>query len=471
MKPAVAILVVSLVAGSSAGEVRSDPPRASRTAALESLSAAFEGVAEKVAPSVVQIFTSGYSTGSGPWNVVTKQTGVGSGVVIDAEGYIVTNAHVVHGARRIQVQLAIPWEAGATARRPILRPEGGRIEAEVVGIDRDTDLALLKIPKSGVPPLELGDSDALRQGQVVLAFGSPLGLGNTMTMGIVSAVARELKPDDTMVYLQTDAPINPGSSGGPLVDSQGRVVGINTMILSQSGGNEGVGLAIPTSTVRPIVDQLKAKGKVHRGVIGMQAQNISPTMATALKLSQTWGVIVSDLLPGGPAEQAGLMVGDVIATIDGKVVDDVRRLGLSLYRHVTSSKVTLEVVRGAKRISLQVPVVDRPDDPTRFLDLVDPVKNLVPQLDLLGIELSDTLAAAIGPFRLPGGVLVAGMSADASPPSDRFQPGDVIHSLNGREIGSLAGMKESCRDLKDGDPVVVQLERHGLLMFVAFEVD
>jgi serine protease Do len=461
--PPLLAVTVGLAAASNAGAAV-DPQT------LDSLSSSLERVVERVSPSVVEIFTAGYAFGPAGRNVVSKQAGGASGVVIDPAGYIVTNAHVVERARRIQVLLATRVD-GAGSGSTGMRPRGGRIDATLVGIDTATDLALLKIASADVPALAFADSDAVKQGQVVLAFGSPLGLGNTVTMGVVSAVARELKPDDQMVYVQTDAPINPGNSGGPLVDSDGNIVGINTMILTQSGGSEGVGLAIPSNIVRAIVDQLRANGKVRRGVIGMQAQNITPTMAAALKLPQAWGVIVSDILPDGPAHRAGLQIGDVIISLDGKVVDDVRRLGVNLYRHPVGGTVTLLLLRGSQRLELKVPVIERQDDPGRFMEMVDPAQNLVPELDLLGVTLTEALSAAVGPLRGSSGVLVAGMSPDAAPPADRFQPGDVIHAVNGTIVGSLAELKAAVTGLRDGDPVCVQLERAGLLQFVAFEVD
>ncbi len=460
--------VLSLVAAGMAPATRAaatvDP------LALASLSASLERVVERVSPSVVEVFTSGYAFGPVGRNIVSKQAGGASGVVIDPAGYIVTNAHVVERARRIQVLLAARV-GGAGSGSASMRPRGGRIDARLVGIDTATDLALLQISQTDVPALSFADSDAVKQGQIVLAFGSPLGLGNTVTMGVVSAVARELRPDDQMVYVQTDAPINPGNSGGPLVDSDGNVVGINTLILTQSGGSEGVGLAIPSNIVRAVVDQLRANGKVRRCVIGMQAQNITPTMAAALRLPQAWGVIVSDILPDGPAHRAGLQIGDVILSLDGSVIDDVRRLGINLYRRPVGSSVALQLLRGQQRLGLKVPVIERQDDPGRFMEMVDPAKDLVPQLDLLGVTLTTAMAAVVGPLRGDHGVLVAGMSADATPPADRFQPGDVIHAVNGTAVGSLAELKSAVAGLNDGDPVCVQLERAGLLIFVTFEVD
>jgi len=448
-----------------------EPLRAGHNAqTLEDLSVSFERIAARVSPSVVQIFTSGYGPPSGPWGVLMKQASEASGVVIDSSGYIVTNAHVVHRARRIHVQLATRVEVPGSPG-PSLRPQVGRVEAQLIGIDTESDLALLKIPASGVPALELGNSDALRQGEVVLAFGSPLGLGNSVTMGVVSAVAREIRPDETMIYVQTDAPVNPGNSGGPLVDSKGRIVGINTMILSQSGGSEGVGLAIPSNIVSFVVEQLRKNGKVQRGVIGMQAQNVTPTMAAALKLPQAWGAIVSDVQPDGPADRAGLRIGDIILTTDGQGVDNVRHLGINLYRHAVHTTIALGVMRGSERLDLQVPVVERRDDPGRFLDMVDPKKNLIPAVDLLAVDLTDSFLATLQPPRKKGGVLVAGMSADATPPADRFQPGDIIYAVNGGEVGSIAELRAAVAGLQDGDPAVVQLERQGLLMFVSFEID
>jgi serine protease Do len=463
----VGLLLIAPLATSA--QVLAAPSGAASFNTLASASGAFEKIADQVSPSVVQIFVNGYGFTRGPSGVLTKQAGTASGTVIDADGLIVTNAHVVTRATRVQV--LVPAAAADSRQAGLALPQGVKLDATVIGIDTATDLAVLKIPAHGLRPLELGDSSQLKQGQLVLALGSPLGLGNTVTMGVVSAVARQLDADDVPAYIQTDAPINPGNSGGPLVDTEGRVVGINTMILSQSGGSEGVGLAIPSDTVRYIAGQLRANGRVRRVVMGVAVETVSPTMAAALKLPRAWGVMVSDIDPDGPAAHSDLRVGDVILSMDGKRTANVREFALHLYPHPSGSTLDLGVQRGAEELKIQAGVIERPDDPRSVLDLVRPDRNLVPELDILGVDLDEKLAAAFHSLRQPNGVLVAAMSADALPPADRFQPGDVIHAVNRKPVHSLAELRQAVAGLKDGDPVVVQIERGGIFTFLGFEID
>ena len=220
----------------------------------------------------------------------------GSGAIVDADGYIVTNAHVVENATRLEVELSSATSGVATGRS-IVKRRGRIVPARIVAIDHETDLAVIKIETSGLPTLRFGDSDLLRPGQIVMAFGSPLGLDSSVTMGVVSAVARQLQPDDPMIYIQTDAPINPGNSGGPLIDTEGRLVGINTLIFTQGGGSEGIGFAAPSNIVRNVFTQIRKSGHVLRGEIGITAQTITPLLAEALQLSGEGGVIVSDVDP------------------------------------------------------------------------------------------------------------------------------------------------------------------------------
>ncbi len=239
-------LLLSLPASASAQSSVSQKPLP-----LAAFSQGLEQLAHQVGPAVVQVFAIGFSVASNKIGPAVRHQNTGSGVVLDPEGYIVTNAHVVYGARRLQVQLAdSPDPADELRLHVSFKPKGAKIEAQLVGMDMFTDLAVLKIASKDLPALPLGDSDKLRQGQLVMAFGSPLGLANTVTMGVVSAVDRQLRSDDAMTYVQTDAPINPGNSGGPLVDATGEVVGINTMILTQSGGAKASGWPSPATRSR-----------------------------------------------------------------------------------------------------------------------------------------------------------------------------------------------------------------------------
>jgi serine protease Do len=439
---------------------------ATRTEQLLELSAASESLATQVGPAIVQVLVRGYAPGPGydSPSLLAQRSASGSGVVLDAQGYIVTNAHVVEGARSIQVQLAAP-QAGSS----ILKPRGKLLGAQLVGLDRETDLAVLKVEATGLPALELGDSDGLRQGQLVFAFGSPFGLENSVTMGVVSAVARQVRPEDPMVYVQTDAPINPGNSGGPLVDARGRVVGINTFIFSQSGGNEGLGFAAPSNIVRNVFAQLRTGGRVRRGEIGISVQTVTPVLAAAMRLPRDWGVIVGDVQPGGPAEKAGLRTGDLVVRLDGKNMENGRQFDVNVYRRKLGDKVEVEVERGGQTLRSQVVVVERPDDPTRFVDLVTPERNLVAKLGILGIDVDREVAALLPALRKPGGVVVAASAGEALYWEDRFQPGDVIHMLNGADIRDLNGLRTASAKLSPGQAVVAQVERRGRLLFVAFE--
>ena len=292
---------------------------------LHQLDNSVESLVQQVSPAVVQILVTGYAAveqhGHTDTALIGRQRTLGSGVIVDPEGYIITNAHVVEGAVRVRVVLFS--SENSNSPHATLRSKTTTMDARVLGVHTDTDLALLKIEASGLPSLPFGRYQDVHQGQMVFAFGSPEGLSNSVTMGVVSSIARQPDPDRPMVYIQTDAPINPGNSGGPLVDIEGKVVGINTYILTEGGGNEGLGFAIPSGVVRRIYQQLRKQGHVHREEIGASVQTITPTLAAGLGLPQDYGVIVSDVAPGGPAEGAGLKVQDIILTLDGKPVMNV----------------------------------------------------------------------------------------------------------------------------------------------------
>ena len=461
-------------------ELRAQPAQSSRPieaspstgAALDAMSSALESLAADASSAVVRVFTVGYAP-LGPGrrsqtagDLLAKQRGSGSGVILDASGLVVTNAHVVAGARRIQVLLA-QAPAGTPASKSIVRPRGELIGAQLVGIDRETDLAVLRIDAGNVPFLALGDSDEVRQGQMVLALGSPFGLENSVSLGVVSAVARQLEPEDPAIYIQTDAPINPGNSGGPLLNSHGQVIGINSAIASRSGGSEGVGFALPSNIVRNVFDQIRTGGRVRRGEIGVNAQTITPEIAAGLKLTQPYGVILADVMPGGPAAAAGLRQGDVVMSLDGKPMENGRQLEVNLYRRKAGEMVNLEVRRGAERRSFQVAVVDRKEDVDRFADRVTPEKNLVAPLGILALDIDDEVARLIPGIRQKSGAVVAGIAADTPFWEGGFEPGDVIHAVNGTSVSGAGDLRSALDRLRPGDPVVIHIERRGQYQYLS----
>ncbi len=445
---------------------------AGNESALVRLSGSFESLSEQVGPAVVQIFATGYNTtlGNTESNLLSREQNSGSGVILDPEGFILTNAHVVQGARRVQVLLARSLR-GTAEGASLLKPRGRMVEAQIVGMDQETDLAVLRIPDRELPFLELGDSDQLKQGQLVLAFGSPFGLENSVTLGVVSSVARQFQPEDPVVYIQTDAPINPGNSGGPLVDAHGKVMGINTFIVSQSGGNEGVGFAVPSNIAKNVFTQIRSTGRVARGEIGVYAQTVTAALAEGLGLSQEWGVVLGDVLPGKPADMTGLKVGDLILALNGKIMENGRQFDVNLYGHSIGDLVSLEVLRGSQKLNFRVRVIEREDDFGHLLEMVTPENSLVPKLGILGLDIDGQIAKILFPPRKLGGVLIAARSPGSPYWQAEFLPGDVIYAINGKEITSLASLRSRLAELQTGDPVVVQVQRQETLRFIAFEIE
>jgi serine protease Do len=431
---------------------------------------ALESLAARVSPAVVQILVTGY----GPLHeesrseaaLIVRQHAVGSGVIVDPNGYIMTNAHVVEGAQRIRVALPLP-ESGA----PV--PAGKRriLEARLVGVHKETDLALLKIDEKDLPTLVLLAQQRPRVGQLVLAIGSPEGLQNSVTMGVVSAVARQADPDKPLTYIQTDAPINPGNSGGPLVDMSGSVVGINTFILSSGGGSEGLGFAIPARIVDFVYHSLRKYGHVHRVEIGAATQEITPTLADGLQLAQHWGVIIADVKPDGPAAAAGLQVQDIVLTADDRRIETLPQLSSALYLHRLDQVLKLEILRGDQKKTLYVPAIEHRDQMDQLFDSADPEKNLVPRLGILAIDLTSELRSQVGPLRIASGVVVLGRAADLIMPDTGLETGDVIHALNTTPITSMDSLRAAVSTLKTGNAVVIQVERSDGLTYLSFEME
>ncbi len=441
---------------------------------LVQLNSALEGLAAKVSPAVVQILVTGF----GPVHeqdrsqtaLIVRQHAVGSGVIVDPTGYIMTNAHVVEGAQQIRVALPLGGATDSTGLVPI----GKRriVDARLVGQHKETDLALLKIDEKELPTLPLISHEPPHVGQLVFAIGSPEGLQNSVTMGVVSALARQPDPSKAMTYIQTDAPINPGNSGGPLVDMNGAVVGINTFILSQGGGSEGLGFAIPARVVDFVYRSLRKYGHVHRVEIGASAQDITPTMAEGLKLTQRWGVIVDDVTPDGPAAAAGLQIQDIILSADNRRIETLPALTAALYLHRIDEVVKLVVLRDKERKTLYIPAIEHRDQMDQLLDAVNPENSLIAKLGVLAIDISGDVGAKVkSELRIPSGVIIVGRAADLITPETGLQSGDVIHQLNTTRIDSVATLRSALDGLKSGDPVVLQVERDDGLMYVSFEME
>lgn len=436
------------------------------------LSESLQRLSRKVNPSVVKVVSVGYRQlepeESEEPGVAARQQSSGSGVIIDPDGYIVTNAHVVVGAQKVQVTVPHPPE-GLKEPRSSLRPFGKTVRAEVVGLDLETDVALLKVAEKNLPALKLADSELVEQGQIVLAFGSPLGLDNSVSMGVVSSPGRQFRSDDPMIYIQTDASINPGNSGGPLVNIQGDVLGLNTLILSQSGGSEGLGFAVPSNIVANVVEQLRRSGKVVRGEIGITVQTITPVLAAGWKLAQEWGVVISDVEPERPAAKAGLQPGDIILSLHGKRMENARQFNVQLYRPVVNESVELEVLRGKKKLTVTATVEEKPEEAQFFADLASREENLIAEIGIFAVNLTDKMREMVSPVRKDDpGVLVAARSAEGPYLEEAFRAGDVIFALNREPVPNVAALRAKLKRLKPGDAVAVQVERQGRLRFVSF---
>ena len=483
LKPPITVLlglVVMTATATNAFAQRGAPPPASPPAgqasqfdALERMNQAIDALTRKVWPSVVQIVVTTYSPreqGRGDETdvVIGRQRSVGSGFVIDAEGFIMTNAHVVANAQRVQVVIP-PANADGTLGTA-LSGKMNIVNARVVGFSSEVDLALLKVDGVKLTPLPLATYSQVKQGESVFAFGSPSGLRNTLTHGLVSAVARQISPDSPLIYIQTDAPINPGNSGGPLVNTRGEVVGVNTFILSQSGGSDGLGFAIPSALARTAFKQFREHGQLRRQEVGMSLQTITPAMAASLKLPRDFGVIVSDVWPGGPAEKAGLKIGDVLVSVDGQPADNLPTVIYSFRIRESLEKVEINIMRGAATLILRMDAVEERSDLDAAVGLADPEKSIVREMGILGVEIDERLAKSAKGLRLPYGVVVAARVAGATTEVP-LQVRDIVYMVNDKPIMSLQSLRDTVRALPPGSAVTLQIQRDGRLMYLSFTLD
>jgi serine protease Do len=393
--------------------------------------------------------------GERPPEDLLRQNSLGSGVIIDAaQGMILTNNHVVEGADQITVKLRDKRE----------------LAAEVVGRDPKTDLAVIRLKEKadGLVAAPFGDSDAIEVGDWVLAVGSPFGLEQTVSHGIISARGRVIGAGPYDDFLQTDAPINPGNSGGPLVDLNGAVVGINTAITSRSGGSEGVGFAIPSNMARKVYEELARNGKVTRGWLGISIQDLDGPLARHFGLdAKVKGVLVADVMDNGPAKDAGLKAGDVILRFDGKAVDQVRELQRLVAESPVGRKVDLNVWRDKKAKTLSLKIANMADHDAETAQEAA-AEDEAPRLGLKVRALNPDEAEE---RRLDRGVLVEAVEAGSAAARAGIRQGDVILELEKARITTPSEFARLAKKLKKGDTAIVRIQRGARSLYLTLQLD
>jgi serine protease Do len=440
----------------------------------------FAPIVEKVAPSVVTVFTTqtvskGLSTfpfgddtlrqffgGQSPQRQ-GKQTlqGLGSGVIVTPDGYILTANHVVSGADEIMVGLG-------TALR--------KYKAKKVGTDPGTDVALLKIEEKNLPAITFADSEKARAGDIVLAVGNPFGLRQTVTMGIISAVGRaDVGIVDYENFIQTDAAINMGNSGGALVDTEGRLLGINTAIFSRSGGNQGIGFAIPANLARDVMQSLREKGRVVRGYIGASVQTLTPELAEAMKLKgQPTGALVSEVTPKSPSEKAGMKTGDVITAVNGKKISDAREVRLMIGSMAPGTKVQIEVNREGQSKIINVELAEMPAGVAEEGAEVSPEESAQPEKATVfgGVavaDITDDIRTALNLSKDIKGAVIAEIDADSPAGKAGLREGDVIQEVNKQPVKSAKDLVAISKKLKPNEKILIRVWSQGRSGFVALE--
>src|SRR5216684_5025438 len=440
---------------------------------LRALDSSLEAVISKVSPAVVQIVVNGYGPLEDHGHTtarIVRQHAIGTGIIVDSDGYIITNAHVVEGAQRVRVILPSPPTAESSLEvQPIHADQ--ILDAEVLGTHKQSDLALLKVEATHLPTVPLRNDVRVRQGELVFAIGSPEGLRNTVTMGVVSSLARQLDPDNPMVYIQTDAALNPGNSGGPLVDIDGNVVGINTLMLSEGGGSEGLGFAIPAAIVNFDYQSLRKSGHVQRVANGATVQNITPTLAVGLGLARSWGAIVSDVNPEGTGEAAGLKIEDIVLAIDDRPILGLPDFMAALYLHPADQVLKIDVLRGMRRISFNIPVKVHHDKLDELSELPVLQKSLLRELSVFVTDLDGSVRSVLASARSESGIVVVAQVAGSRTVDTGLKTGDIIRAIGRTPLQTVSQLQAIVRELKPGDPIVLQVERNGKLQYLAFEMD
>ncbi len=378
---------------------------------------------------------------------------LGSGFIISDDGTVLTNAHVVKDADEIVVRLSDQRE----------------LQAELVGLDERSDVAVLKIDASGLPTLKLGNSDTLEVGEWVLAIGSPFGLDFTATQGIVSALGRSLPSDSYVPFIQTDVAVNPGNSGGPLLNTQGQVVGINSQIYSRSGGYQGVSFAIPINTAMQVARQIESQGYVSRGWLGVSIQNVTQDLARSFGLDRPRGALVANVLEDSPAAKAGIEPGDIILEFNGQSVSSSSALPPIVGETPVGSRVPVLVLRDGKRKTLKAKIEELKDQDGRAVPARSSQDESMTGLGVQVRDLTDDERETLGIER--GGVVIVGMERDGPAARAGIRKGDVIRRVGRSSIDSARQLRKLVDDLPKGKPVSVLVQRGDNPLFVAITID
>jgi len=473
VKPAIVVRCAVVLLAFASGKLAHGQDLNQQLTLLDRVNDSLKQLAQRVSPAVVEVKVFGYGvdddsedTDDESGRSIVKQHVVGAGVILDANGYIITNAHLVDGAKRVQVIVNVSRTAETPARSYMEDP-GRAFDAQIVGVHEETDLAVLKIRAKALPTLQFANYEDLRQGQLVIAFGTPLGWRNTATMGIVSSVARQIEPGSSVVFIQTDAAINPGNSGGALVDTAGNLVGINAAMLRA----ERAGLAIPSDTVKFVYEQIRRSGHVIEGDLGLTVETVTPTMAAGLRLPRDTGVIVADVRPGFPAEKAGIKADDIITAADGQAVQSASQFITLMYHKQPSDSISLRLLRGRRSLVVSARFVEKASEIDPLSEAVDVDKNLIGALNIVGLDVDTNVAATVPGIRMGSGVLVTGRCSKREDPQTRLNVGDLIHALNGTTVHSIAELKALLAKLPPGSPIVLRVERKKQFLYVVSELE
>jgi serine protease Do len=376
-----------------------------------------------------------------------REQGLGSGVIISPDGYILTNNHVIEGANDIKVYTADKRE----------------LKARVIGADPKTDIAVVKVEEKNLATLPFADSSQVQVGDIALAIGNPFGVGQTVTMGIISATGRgNLGIEDYEDFIQTDAAINPGNSGGALINASGQLIGINTAILSHAGGNQGVGFAVPANLAHSVMTQLLKNGKVVRGYLGVMIQPVTPDIAKAFNLADARGAIVGEVSPDGPAAKAGILQGDVITDINGAQVDESRDLRLKISQLTPGSEIKLKLLRDGKPLEATITLGELPVENETAAN----EKSENNSLDGISVEnLSPQISRQLELPKSASGVVVTDVEDGSRADEAGLRPGDLIQQVNRQPVNTAAEFEQAMKQ-SGGKSAVLLVSRHGHTSYV-----